>query len=305
MRSKFFSAIATFATLAALAGCETGSDNPVPMTGRALRIVANGFPNLKNGMLYEGWAILGGTPITTGKFNVNAAGKMINAVGTVIPNGEFSLGTDISAATALVITIEPAVDPDPGPTDTHFLAGNITAGTATLTAGGAQALGNNFATAMGKFVLATPTNGMNTNEKSGVWFLDLSSGAPAQGLNLPTLPAGWQYEGWTIVGGVPLTTGKFTNINAADLSAPFSGAMAGPPFPGEDYLMNAPAGLTFPLDLSGAKVAITIEPSPDDSPGPFLFKPLSGDIPAGAMDNVTFAMTNDSATMPTAMGTIR
>ena len=29
------------------------------------------------------------------------------------------------------------------------------------------------------------------DEVSGIWFLSLASGSPMQGLNLPTLPAGW------------------------------------------------------------------------------------------------------------------
>ena len=57
---------------------------------------------------------------------------------------------------------------------------------------------------------------------------------------------------------------------------------AGPPIPGEDFLLNAPTGETFPLDLRGRKVVISIEPSPDNSPNPFLLKPLLMDLSATA-----------------------
>ncbi len=46
--------------------------------------------------------------------------------------------------------------------------------------------------------------------------------------------------------------------------------------------MNAPKGLTFPLDIRGGKAVISIEPVPDNSPNPFLLKPLVGDIDASA-----------------------
>lgn len=64
--------------------------------------------------------------------------------------------------------------------------------------------------------------------------------------------------------------------------------MAGPPFPGEDYLINAPTGFMFPLDLAGGKAVISIEP--DNSPNPFLLKPLVGDIPVGTTDHLTYNM---------------
>ena len=55
---------------------------------------------------------------------------------------------------------------------------------------------------------------------------------------------------------------------------------AGPPVPGEDFFNNAPAGETFPLDVRGRMVVISVEPVPDNSPAPFALKPLAA--PAGA-----------------------
>ena len=46
-------------------------------------------------------------------------------------------------------------------------------------------------------------------------------------LGLLTLPA-WAYQGWVVVSGQPATTGRFTETDMVDLSASFSGAMAGP-----------------------------------------------------------------------------
>ena len=145
-----------------------------------------------------------------------------------------------------------------------------------------------------------------TNENSGIWFLSLASGSPTAGLNLPTLPAGWVYEGWAVTGGQPVTTGPFTAVDMADLAAPFSGPTAGPPFPGEDFLVNAPAGLAFPTDLAGGLAVISIEPEPDDSPAPYTLKPLMGGIDATAVDHVTYSIPNMAdATFPTGTARIR
>ena len=288
-------------------GCNKDENNGVtPMTGsHTLILNFQGLEMLQNGFHYEGWAIINGQPVSTGKFNVGAGGNLVDLNGNSIANNSFSVTDDLSSATAVVISIEPNNDPDPAPANTHILSGNVTSSSAMLSVSGAASFGNDFSTVMGTYILATPTNGSNTNENSGIWFLDLSSGSPALGLTLPTLPAGWMYEGWAVINGMPVTTGKFTDPAAADNSAPFSGAQAGPPFPGEDFLQSAPAGLTFPTDLSGGKGVITIEPSPDDSPNPFTLKPLVGDIPANATDHTDYIMTNNSAAFPTGSATIQ
>ncbi len=286
-------------------GCKKTEEMMLPSGKTTLVLNFSGLQPLANGYSYEGWAIINSQPVSTGKFNVNSSGALISTSGQTIQNNEFKTSTDLSNASAIVITIEPANDTDPGPSATHYLAGNVSNGLATLTVSAPQALGNNFSTASGKYVLATPTDGMNNNEKSGVWFLDLSSGSPAQGLQLPTLPTGWEYEGWAVINGKPVTTGRFTSGNGPDQSAPYSGPLPAPPFPGEDFLRNAPSGLTFPTDLSGSTVVITIEPSPDDSPAPFTLKPLLGNIPTSAVDHVTYSMSNQASTFPTGAATIR
>ena len=101
-----------------------------------------------------------------------------------------------------------------------------------------------------------------------------------------------------------MTTGTFLASDAADDSAPFSGANPGPPFPGEDFLQNAPDGLTFPVDLAGGTAVISIEPSPDDSPAPFTLKPLVGAIPSDATDHFIYAMDNNAAGFPSGSATI-
>ncbi len=53
------------------------------------------------------------------------------------------------------------------------------------------------------------------------------------------------------------------------------------------------AQYSFPTDLSRGVVVISIEPSPDNSPDPFAFKPLGGHIPANAKDHKTYEMTDN------------
>jgi len=72
----------------------------------------------------------------------------------------------------------------------------------------------------------------------------------------------------------------------------FSGPMGGPPFPGENFLIDAPEGLTFPLDLSGQVVVISVEPNPDPSPKPPPIKPLAGLVPLDAVDHALLPMVN-------------
>ena len=292
-------------TLCVLGTAACGDDAIEPLV-ETLELSFTGLEPLANGFHYEGWAIIDGAAVTTGKFNVDASGDLVTVGGDPIVDGAFETGLDLSGTTAIVLTIEPSGDTDDVPSDTHVLAGTVASGSSALTAGHGSALGDDFLAAAGDYILATPTNGDMTNENSGIWFLSLATGSPTVGLDLPTLPAGWAYEGWAVINGTPVTTGRFTELDMADDAAPFSGASAGPPFPGEDFLMAAPAGLTFPTDLAGGLAVISIEPDPDDSDLPYTFKPLMDPIDAAAVDHVTYAMPNmASATFPTGTATIR
>ena len=114
------------------------------------------------------------------------------------------------------------------------------------------------------------------------------AGGPVAGLDLPTLPAGWVYEGWAVIDGVPVSTGRFIDPTMPDDFSGFSGTDPNPPFPGEDFIINAPDGLTFPTDLTdGGTIVLSIEPEDDDSPAPFAFKPL-----ALSVDGLDFGVAN-------------
>ncbi len=264
--------------------------------GPGLYFDVSNFPTLEGGVYYEGWAIIDGAPVTTGKFNV-VDGK------TVGPDGEeieaFHIEEDLAAATTIIVTIEPAGDTDTTPSDTKFLAGDVNAdGESELTIAHPAALGTDFSDAAGQFILATPSNGNDTDEFSGVWFLDPSG--PSESLTLPTLPAGWVYEGWAVIDGVPVSTGTFLSAAGADSGEPFGGPDGTPPFPGEDFLLNAPDGVTFPTDLREVPIVISVEPYPDDAPTPFVLKPLVGMAPADAADHVLYDLGLNIDDLPTA-----
>ena len=239
----------------------------------------DGLETLGEGFVYEGWVILDGAPVSTGRFNVEADGSLTFLSDSLVAD------EDLARATTVVITIEPAVDPDPGPADPKPLAGDIVDGVAQLSIGHPAAIGDDFSEAGGSFFVATPTTESTDDEYSGVWFLVPPAGEgqpPTAGLDIPELPAGWVYEGWVVIDGQPVSTGRFLDPAAPDDFGGFSGPLGNPPFPGEDFIVNAPDGLTFPLDLRGnGTVVLTIEPADDDSPAPFAMRPLAAPVPAG------------------------
>ena len=263
-----------------------------------LSLDVTGFPELADGVHYENWAIIDGEPVPAGKYNV-IDGAIVDLDGAAVSAWPLA---GLDTATTIIVTIEPAGDNDTVPSDTHFVAGDVADGSTTLSIAHPAALGTDFAEAAGTFVLATPTNGDNSNELSGIWFLALPGPTPS--LELPQLPAGWNYEGWAVIDGVPVTSGTFLDVAAADDSAPYSGPEPGPAFPGEDYLVNAPDGVTFPADLSGATIIISVEPDPDDSLVPFALKPLLGQAADPGDDHVSYELGNNAVDLPAGTATI-
>jgi hypothetical protein len=278
-----------------IVGCDD-DDNPSEATTSSLNLNISGLEDLGSSAIYEGWIMVDGSPKTTGTFTVDGSGNLSRS--------NFDINSDdLSKATAFILTIEPNPDTSPNPSETHIIAGDFNGNSSSLSVSHPAALGDNFSNSSGKYILATPTNGADTDEKSGIWFLDLSSGSPAVGLNLPSLPSGWKYEGWSVINGTPVTSGTFLDVNVADDNAPYSSTEQAPPFPGEDYLLNAPAGLTFPTNIAGGVAVISIEPDPDNSPNPFTLKPLAKMIPTDAADHVTYSLDQNLGSFPSGTAT--
>ena len=284
MIKKMFLAVLALGVFAT--SCSSDDDNNV-VTTADLTLHLSGLEELGSDRVYEGWIIVDGAPVSTGTFT-----------SVTFPQTFTVNAAQLAAATKFVLSIEPAVDPDPDPAATKILAGDFTGDSAQVNSDSvvidAGSTLTTLSASTGNYILATPTDTDDTNESSGVWFLDNSSGMAVAGLELPTLADGWKYEGWVVMDGTPISTGTFTDPAMADDNAatsPYKGDAAnGPGYPGEDYLQNAPAGLMFPTDLKGMTVVISVEPSPDDSPAPFTLKPLAHMVPNTAMDHTTIAM---------------
>lgn len=250
-------AIGVFAT-----SCSNDDDNEP--TNANLTLNLQGLEALGDDFVYEGWIIVDGVPVTTGTFSLVTFPQTFSVNATQLEN-----------ATRFVLSIEPANDPDPAPADTKLLVGDFSGNSASVNS---EIVGD-FSNASGAFFLRSPTDETGTNNGNdhyGVWF-GTPGMPPVPNFNLPVLPAGWAYEGWVIGESGPITTGTFTAFDARDSFDDFSEtSQPGPPVPGEDFFINAPTGETFPLDVRGRTVVISVEPVPDNSPAPFAIKPLVG-----------------------------
>ncbi len=206
---------ASFPTGKATKGA-TGANN--------LTVDFDGLEDLGPDYVYEGWLITTNGAVAAGRFSVDADGNH---------QTEFALDqADVDAASSYVLTIEPAVGDDPAPSAVHIVAGNFTGTMADLSINHPLALGTDFASADGStFILAAPTD-PTASYRNGIWFT---------GLNLPTLPNGWVYEGWVVGPDGPISTGTFTDPSAADSdgAGPFAGPEAAPDKPGADFVETA------------------------------------------------------------------
>jgi hypothetical protein len=263
--NKITSLVASL-SVAIVLGCGAAGDGtPAPdespnMSKSTLTLSFVGLEELGSDYVYEGWLITADGPVTAGRFE-SPAGYTTE------------VDTETAAsATTYVLTIEPKEDDAPAPSSTHVVAGDINGGAASLSTEHQAALATNFDQAVGSFILETPSSTDSDDYAQGVWFLDPTMG-PSSSLKLPTLPAGWVYEGWVVVDGKPASTGRFTMSDEADLdgAGPTAGPKGAPPFAGQDYIDPA-------LNLIQGKVVVTVEPEPDNSAAPFALKPLIGDV---------------------------
>ena len=97
---------------------EEESPTQNPPTNGTLKLNISGLEDLGSNAKYEGWIIVPtlsksgdvaeDTPISTGTFTVNSGG--------ILSQTEFEVdATNLSNATAFVLTIEPTPDSDPNP----------------------------------------------------------------------------------------------------------------------------------------------------------------------------------------------
>ncbi len=238
-------------------GACSNDDGPATAT---LEIETIGLEKLTSGSHYQGWLLVNGVKVPTEKFTDTSVDLRV-------------LQSDLEAATAFSITIEPVGDNDNEPSAAVILEGAFNGNSAQLAF---ESVVADLSDTSGTFFLATPSDAVNDNDQFGVWFMKSNNTA---GLVLPALANGWKYEGWVDFGNKILSTGTFTEVSGMDDGNFYSSAEGTiPPFPGEDFLIiptQIPlTGIQFPADVRGKEIFITVEPYQDQDPEPFFIQPL-------------------------------
>ncbi len=298
VRISIVAAVVCFAS-----ACDSGDPLAEDMGLRELLMSVDNLEPLPSGYHYEGWAQIIEDDIpkerSTGAFNVDADGRLVDLNGARVHAGIFETDFGLETAITFSVTVEPDGASDGLPSDTRLMGGDFRDLRATLVTSHELGIDLRLELGIATYILATPTNGPITDELSGLWFINTTPGVPARGLQVVYPLTGWNYQGWVVVDGIPLTTGVVLGEAAKDDSAPYSGALDGFDFPGEDFLVNPPPDLTFPLSLAGMPVFVTLEPSPDPDPGPSPLKYFVATVPSMAVDNFTYRMISNYANLPT------
>ena len=248
-----------------------------------------GLPTIPDSLTFVGWFERFDQDKNV-EYLVKAFVQDANSTGAINYKSEKSLKSLQEAQQFWLTTERKSVANDSGlvPSSRKILVGSFSSASTSLFISEQQ---ESFDTAKAVFTLVTPTDGLSTNELNGIWFVDSVSTSPVAGLRLPALYGGWIYEGWVEVNGQYLSTGRFSDPSSKDLFSAYGGGSAGYNFPGEDFLLNAPAGFTFPLDLSNAKIAISIEYNDGKTHGvlPYL-KIFEGTVLASPQSQVAYSL---------------
>jgi len=297
--------IAWLGVLALLLGAQACGNtprqfNPLPAALGDLRGIALSFDGLQTLSSEEGryalWVFLDNRDILSlGPFNVNADGRPVNPDGRLIER--FTSPENLFSSVSVLITIEPGGTPGDTPGGGVIMQGPFIDGVAQLSVPAPLLIGQ----ANGSYRVFTPTDGPDTNEGSGVWAVSVDD-EPL--LELPPLNNVYAYEHYVVINGVPLTMGRFLSDSLPDFANPFSGSEPAPAFPGEDFLENAPEGVTFPADLSGARLLLTLEPITSDTADPSQLIVLEAILPAGLVGGEIIQLTNRTVEFPTGRAVI-
>lgn len=263
--------LALSAAISALLAACGGSDSDSAAETARVRVSVSGLQDPGTGQVYAGWLKLDDASYV-------AVGNVSAASGNAATERDFNVNkAHIARASEFLVSIESDTGKPTAPGKARLLAGSFnTAKTeANIAIDHPAALNTGFANASGRFFLATPVTVALDDEAMGIWFAGVADGKLAVGLELPTLPEGWTYEGWVTVNGKLSSTGRFTRVDAwdSDVAGPTAGPVGAviPSFPGQDFL--AP-----PVSLPGGMAVISVEPVARISDTPFFIRPLSAPI---------------------------
>ena len=274
---------------------------------RSLQLFPQTMPVLSNAVYELSIVDASGRPQSLGRFLVPNQDQVINPDGSVRANALFALPTPMATLASAEIRLVSSGNAQQ-PFAISFLQGAFQQDRAFLAF---DAFTNDSFS--GRYMLGTPTDGNDSlNERSGVWFGSLTQGTTS--LSLPALKSGWTYEGWAIVNGQSLTTGRFRTPSGRDSFNGFSDRQTpSPAIPGEDLLRDPPVevfpGLSFPVDLAGDVVRISLEPDLDgqDPTGqsPFGIRVLEADIPNRADPRTLYDLQSFGDQLPKATVVLR
>jgi hypothetical protein len=274
-----------------------------------------GLQNLGDSCWYEGWLVWGDEDEfkqTVGVFRVNDSGQLSPSslhsnLGNLQQSQKFliSIEEDDVPGYQINISIEgdsTVIDSIEGPSGYQIMGAVFQGNVGDLSVGHKSFYDFDFNNASGVYMLDTPTDASMSNPESGIWFVKEDSiGKAIQGLNMPVLGGRWKYKGYVEIDGTPVSTGAFAIPGAADDSDIYSESTGVPyPFPGEDFLLNAPNGLTFPVNLSNSGVLIElVPPHPDNCNSPFdVLVPLATTVPANAQAGTIYEFQNNVSDFP-------
>lgn len=265
-----------------------------------LYIRLDSFKRLQGGYNYEGWLMLKGTPVSTGKFNLDP--ENLNVYDTLnkphgyIANVLFVFKQDISTADEFFITMEPKGDMDLIPTGIKIVFGKIDSLKSKAEALNSDAIGLDFKLSTGSYIIGTRSTIPVDKFPFGIWFAKRVKGEEdiLTGLNLPAITqnASWTYEAWLIYKTVPtdeyFKIGRFIKPDAPDSSklSPLAPNQVPIPVPGEDFIYDD----TLKLNNGSYKLLITLEPRIDNEKNsPFFIKLFENNIPS--IDGMKFEDT--------------
>lgn len=298
-----FSAVIFFLALV-FAGCDSSSSSEDTALLFRIDMDVDGLAPLQDAYRYQVWAVVDGAFVGSDEFNISENGQFVNIGGQIISR-TLTFDASIAGATEMFVVVNGKTDSSEFPSTTVLMGGDVSGRSVTFNMSHARAFGPSMAAAGGQFVLTTPTDLDAGNELSGIWF-----GTPSlqPALQLPLPGTGWTYESWvSLANGTVMSMGKFTDVAAGDAANPFSfpdEVSQHPSVPGEDFLLNAPDGVSFPANLSGATVFVTAELAVDDvENAPSGLRLLDGAVPAAPSALTPYTLIA-SAQMPGGSGSL-
>lgn len=253
------------------AGCG-GDDGPTKPKVENNKLILDFYytPRLPAQWLYQIWAFSDGQWVAGEVFNLDASGDLLDGLGQAIAGntvtfsaldlttcdslrvmfGRYSAGTGFTGSLVFLTT---AIGTSLSPKLESPLKDSV----------GAKDL---------YFIFGTPSDESEETELSGIWFSTVDHTSPSLD-SLPDLSEDWVFEGWGYHAGMYLSTGKFTGNTGADQHCRYYNCSAATPdFPGEDFLVNPPAGIEFPFQFDeGDTILVSLEPADDPIPDePFI-----------------------------------